>query len=97
MPAPVDSSVYIQHVPQTRVYSYSYSGFSSTQTIMQHALDVISVLDAQPDACYDATTIYAAGYDPPYRLIGRHNEVWIPAAECSSKHKAKKPSKANKP
>ena len=23
----------------------------------------------------------AAGYDPPFRLMGRHNEVWVVAEE----------------
>ena len=30
---------------------------------------------------YDDSHFYSAGYDPPFRLRGRHNEIWIKAKE----------------
>jgi hypothetical protein len=28
---------------------------------------------------YSSSHYYSAGYDSPFRLVGRHNEVWIMA------------------
>lgn len=28
---------------------------------------------------FDASHYYTASYDPPFRLMDRHNELWLPA------------------
>ena len=60
----------------------SYPGFTSESKVLDKATDVLGRLDAV-DARYDASVFYAAGYDPPFRLINRHNEIWIPATPVS--------------
>ncbi len=34
---------------------------------------------AEHDLPYSYDFFYAAGYDSPFRIFNRHNEIWIPA------------------
>ncbi|PSC76979.1 heme-binding 2-like [Micractinium conductrix] len=35
----------------------------------------------------DAETFVTAGYDPPFRIAGRHNEVWLMATDAEQQSK----------
>jgi hypothetical protein len=44
------------------------------------AMVAVQALD-RDDQPYKTKTFFFAGYDPPFRLTGRHNEVWVVADE----------------
>lgn len=49
------------------------------KTILREAGNALKLLDGA-GLSYNAATFFSAGYDSPFRLLNRHNEVWIPAA-----------------
>mmetsp|Transcript_16420 Transcript_16420/g.48914 ORF Transcript_16420/g.48914 Transcript_16420/m.48914 type:complete len:231 (-) Transcript_16420:786-1478(-) len=77
-PLPTDSSVFVQPSPAASYYVSSYSGFTSEKRLLEHAFSEMKQLEIL-GRDFDASVFYAAGYDSPFRLLGRHNEVWIPA------------------
>lgn len=59
-----------------RVYVTSFGGFMTEDSVIQRAAALIEVLQKKGIAV-DTEKYYACGYDSPFRLIGRHNEIWI--------------------
>lgn len=90
-PTPTSPDVFIQPADPASFYVLSYGGFTSEEKVVAAADSLVQALDAAgvPSGSsgggegggggYDASRFYAAGYDAPFRLIGRHNEVWIQA------------------
>ncbi|XP_022608341.1 heme-binding protein 2-like [Seriola dumerili] len=85
-PKPTDSKVYIQTMPDMKVYSRSYGGWmtstsdSNTASALSTALDLV-------DENYKKGFHYAVGYNSPMTIFNRHNEVWFVAEDdpaCSS-------------
>lgn len=60
------------------VYVASYGGYASDKDILAHARSLVEKLEAAGKA-YKSEHYFSAGYDSPFRLIGRHNEVWVMA------------------
>lgn len=54
-----------------------YGGFSSPSMERTKAAELIKKLEAAKEP-FSTQHWYTAGYDSPYQLINRHNEVWIP-------------------
>ncbi|KAL6763676.1 heme-binding protein 2-like protein [Haematococcus lacustris] len=77
-PAPKDPKVFLQRSPEAAYYVLAYSGYTTQSKVLDKANELLAKLDAA-NAEYDASVIYSAGYDSPFRLINRHNEVWVPA------------------
>jgi hypothetical protein len=77
-PKPTSADVYIERVPASRYYVTSYGGWSSQQVMLNKADELLKQL-GRLGKRYDTSVFYTAGYDSPYRLEDRHNEVWVPA------------------
>lgn len=75
-PAPSDETVFLQELPATDVYVASFAGFATGGIYLDKAAEVVKALE---DAGEGIRTdyFYTAGYDSPFRLRNRHNEVWI--------------------
>lgn len=78
-PTPSDETVFIESRPALDVYVASFGGWAKGSTWLQHASETASVLEQQ-GLPVDPSFFYTAGYDSPFRLTGRHNEVWLPVA-----------------
>lgn len=52
------------------------------------AKDLAEALDTAGLA-YESESFYLAGYDPPFRLTGRHTEAWLVAQEEGAVVKAR--------
>eukprot|EP00798_Chlamydomonas_sp_ICE-L_P018456 gene18456-24936_t len=79
VPTPTSADVFIEDVPAASYYVLSYPGYTSESKMLDEAIKAVEALEDLKLA-YDNSTFYTAGYDPPFRLLNRHNEVWIPAA-----------------
>jgi hypothetical protein len=79
-PEPQDPSVFIEERPEMKVYSRSYSGFSNNNKLNEQAKNLAASLE-KIGLKYRKDPYYFAGYDSPFRLLNRHNEVWFPATE----------------
>lgn len=82
-PVPASPDVFVEVTPTTRVYVSEFGGFAITPVIT-------SKLKALTDELHQAGAeivedyYFIAGYDSPFRLKNRHNEVWVVVDGTSS-------------
>ena len=78
-PKPTNPDVYIQTIGAMNVAVNEFSGFAKSKEIIAHAAKLESDVTADTSIEPENEDIwYYAGYDPPFRLSNRHNEVWVP-------------------
>jgi hypothetical protein len=74
-PKPTDSSIALTTIPAHQAYVRSYPGFSDEQKFLAEAAALAKALNGSQT--YDDSFYYTAGYDSPFTVLGRHNEVWF--------------------
>lgn len=82
VPKPTDPDVFEStDETETRVFVGAFGGYADAKRLRREASALARRLEE--DGVEVATSAYFyAGYDSPFRPIGRHNEVWLkPAAE----------------
>lgn len=82
-PAPESDDVFIEETPETVVYVASYPGGNTEAKLLENARALVEALD-KDEVAYSKDHYFFAGYDPPFRLFNRHNEVWVVAADSSA-------------
>ncbi len=75
-PKPSDPKVFLDHVPSIEVGVIAFDGFEREREDQREEEELTKVLD-KAGIKYDSDEWWFAGYDPPFRLTGRHNEVWV--------------------
>ena len=76
VPAPTSPDLFVRHTPERTVYVASYGGWASESTVLAKASELSSALAADGRDFQDGVVL-TASYDSPFRLLGRHNEVWL--------------------
>lgn len=66
--------------PESTVYVRSYGGFSNEDKLRENAVALVTALQKK-GIKFDPKHYFAAGYDSPYRLLNRHNEVMFVAQD----------------
>ncbi|KAI8112970.1 hypothetical protein M9435_002976 [Picochlorum sp. BPE23] len=80
-PKPTDPNVHIQTKKAATVFVRSTGGYRMDDMSVANMVNTLAQdLDADGKS-YDAEMFVFAGYDPPFRLKGRHNEVWLRSLE----------------
>jgi hypothetical protein len=74
--------VFIESRPAADVYVAAFGGWARGSTWLDHASDAAKALEDEGIRT-DGGFFWTAGYDSPFRLTGRHNEVWLPVAAPS--------------
>ena len=80
-PEPTDADVVLKRTGAASFYVAFKGGWVMTdgsEASMASALVERLQLDGVPPF---PDAVFLAGYDPPFRLLNRHNEVWIPTSE----------------
>ena len=54
----------------------SFDGFSSAQKNQEQLLTLASIL-REEGKVFDEKVYYTAGYNSPFKLLDRNNEVWL--------------------
>ncbi|KAM5163752.1 heme-binding protein 2 isoform 1-T2 [Mantella aurantiaca] len=75
-PKPSESNVFIAERPETIVYVRSYGGFTTGAKNQEEILQLSECLK-RDGKVFDTNVYYTAGYDSPFKLLNRHNEVWL--------------------
>ncbi|CAJ1078404.1 heme-binding protein 2-like [Xyrichtys novacula] len=75
-PEPSDPEVFVEHRKEFTAYVRTYGGFSNENTKQQELLKLLESLqrDGVP---YIDHPYYVCGYDSPFKLTNRRNEVWV--------------------
>ncbi|XP_077998132.1 heme-binding protein 2-like [Glandiceps talaboti] len=74
-PKPSDPTVFLSELPALKAYTRSFGGFASFNDFVTAAHEMDSALNGTSG--YTTDYYYTAGYDSPYKLFDRHNEVWF--------------------
>lgn len=75
-PRPSESDVFIEDRAAMTVFVRSFDGFSSAQKNQEQLLTLASVL-REEGKVFDEKVYYTAGYNSPFNLLNRNNEVWL--------------------
>jgi len=74
-PQPTDSSVSVTTLPAHQSYVRSYPGFSDEKKFLEEAEALAKALNSSQT--YQRSYYYTAGYDSPFTVFNRHNEIWF--------------------
>ncbi|XP_056422633.1 heme-binding protein 2 [Hyla sarda] len=75
-PKPTESNVFVTERPQMTVYVRTFGGFTNGAKNQEQILQLSECL-RRDGKQFDENNIYTAGYDSPFKLLNRHNEVWL--------------------
>ena len=75
-PIPTNPELAIVDLPAITVYVAQFGGYETDDKLLEYATKLATALD-NDKMPYVKDYYFTAGYDPPYRFIGRHNEVWF--------------------
>ncbi|XP_035152737.2 heme-binding protein 2 isoform X1 [Callithrix jacchus] len=75
-PKPLESDVFIEDRAEMTVFVRSFDGFSSAQKNQEQLLTLASIL-RENGKVFDEKVYYTAGYNSPFKLLNRNNEVWL--------------------
>ncbi|NVK63031.1 MAG: heme-binding protein [Flavobacteriales bacterium] len=75
LPTPNQSGIEIIDVPAKRVAAITFGGWANTKKIEQYKNELIALLEA--NGLEYTSRFFFLGYNPPYDLINRKNEVII--------------------
>lgn len=87
-PKPTDSSVLLSTMPAMDVYVLSFGGFATAADHKKQATQLMTKLDELKEP-YNTQLWFTAGYDSPYTLANRRNEVWVVAGKPAVQTAAK--------
>ena len=77
-PAPTSQDVFTQTIDAQKVAVKSFGGMSKGDVVIAEAAALENEVSKAADLTEaDGESWWFAGYDPPFRLSNRHNEVWI--------------------
>ncbi len=75
LPKPNDRRVYQEKVPGSKMAVVRFGGWSSDEKIEEKKQELIRVLQ-ENNIPFEGPFLYM-GYNPPYQLVGRRNEVAV--------------------
>ncbi|KPP67651.1 SOUL1 protein-like [Scleropages formosus] len=75
-PKPTDPEVFIENRKEFTAFVRTYGGFSNEQKSREELLKLTESLK-RDGVEFLEKPYYTAGYDSPFKLINRRNEVWI--------------------
>jgi len=77
-PKPTASDVTLTSLPSLRAYVRSFGGWANEKDDIKEASELAASLPAS--ASYVKDFYYYGGYDAPFTIFNRHNEIWFIAA-----------------
>ena len=94
-PKPLSSDIFIETTEAVTVYVKSAGGYRMDDiTVANMAHSLAEDLEADGKQ-FDADSFVFAGYDPPFRLRHRHNEVWLTAVDEDTEEEGVRKSVVN--
>ncbi|MFZ9027383.1 MAG: SOUL family heme-binding protein [Crocinitomicaceae bacterium] len=80
LPTPNDSTVRIKEIKERTVAAIVFKGWASDKTIDEQKKNLVKVLESEGIA-YDANDFAYLGYNPPYQMANRRNEIIVTLKE----------------
>ncbi|GAB4814266.1 hypothetical protein N2152v2_001312 [Parachlorella kessleri] len=79
-PQPTDASVKLRKYGKATVYVRVFAGFATESTILDNTRALHESLK-DDDQDYSEKELFVAVYDPPQKLLSRHNEIHVPVCD----------------
>ncbi|XP_031435072.1 heme-binding protein 2-like isoform X2 [Clupea harengus] len=76
LPKPNDATIRETDMPAATVYVRSFGGVILETNMLENLKKLMESIKAAGKS-FVPDKFVAAGYDPPLRLVNRHNEIWI--------------------
>lgn len=73
-PQPKSRNVFLWTMPESKMFVSSFDGYANEEKDVNHAKALAKELGER--WAYDHGYLYTAGYNSPWQILGRHNEVW---------------------
>ncbi|XP_060557153.1 heme-binding protein 2-like isoform X2 [Ruditapes philippinarum] len=73
-PKPKNPDVFIEDFPQMNVYASGFGGFANDDEWIRHARDLSEKVKEKN---IHQEFYFSAGYDSPFKLFNRLNEIWM--------------------
>jgi hypothetical protein len=80
LPTPNDSTVRIKEIKERTVAAIVFKGWASDKSIDEQKKNLVKVLESEGIA-YDANDFAYLGYNPPYQMANRRNEIIVTLKE----------------
>jgi len=81
-PAPTNPLVYLNQLEALTVAVSVFGGFQNQKLVLAEAAKLEAEVSTDSSVQADSSTYgdswFVAGYDAPFKLTGRHNEIWLP-------------------
>ncbi|XP_074650574.1 heme-binding protein 2-like [Tubulanus polymorphus] len=75
-PKPTNKDVFFTEMPETLIYVRQFSGYYVRfDAWAQEAMKLAEAIGNEK--AYDNSFFFTAGYDAPFKLFNRHNEIWF--------------------
>ena len=78
LPQPTDPSVSLVQLQPMRVAVAEYGGYTTDSKYAEQLDHLHAALAAK--GFHAGNVSDSAGYDSPWKILGRHNEVWVPVS-----------------
>ncbi|XP_059368652.1 heme-binding protein 2 [Carassius carassius] len=75
-PKPTDPDAFIENRKEVTVFVRTYGGFANSESSRAEILKLIESLK-RDGMKFKEAPFYRAGYDSPFKLTNRRNEVWL--------------------
>ncbi|XP_045106997.1 heme-binding protein 2-like isoform X2 [Portunus trituberculatus] len=77
-PPSSDKNIFFEDRPQLVVLCRRFSGYMNDEVVAKELAALHqSIINNGEEEGVDFSRYYVAGYDPPFKLLGRRNEVWV--------------------
>ncbi|XP_063884370.1 heme-binding protein 2-like isoform X2 [Scylla paramamosain] len=77
-PPSSDKNIFIEDRPLLVVLCRRFSGYMNDEVVAKELSALHqSIINNGEEEGVDFSRYYVAGYDPPFKLLGRRNEVWV--------------------
>jgi len=74
-PEPITADVFLTSEPATTFYVSQFGGYAKESKLLEKAAELADSLVAD-GVSFQTANFINAGYDPPFRPVNRHNEIW---------------------
>lgn len=81
-PKPTNDEVLVGQEDEACFFVASFGGWPSEGKFLEAAQSLVALLQ-KLQRSFNASSYFTASYDAPFRLINRHNELWIQSSDQS--------------
>ncbi|KAG7164232.1 heme-binding protein 2-like [Homarus americanus] len=85
-PLSVDKTIFIEDRPELTVLTRRFGGYTSDEIIIKEAKELAEAIKKNGETGVNFDQYYVVGYDPPFKLFSRRNEIWFVKTKESVKN-----------